>query len=117
MIKTLRAHPKTVEEVLQRYPRLTGHLISHSLGYFTPRSAANAILMHIEGRPFCCEWYCTIAGGYNDQKVIEAGRQSLDWAFRNRKYHTGFMAWYSEAKRLVDSVKNGHPDPMLASWF
>jgi hypothetical protein len=117
MLQTIRAKPKSVEEVIVRYPRLTAHLIAESLGYFTPRSAANAILRHIQGHSFCCEWYVHCAQSYDEQKVIEVGIKAIRLSFRNRKYHTGYMASYTQAKAITDSVKKGGPDPVLASWF
>jgi hypothetical protein len=96
---------------------LVGHLIAESLGYFTPRSAANAIFMHIKGQSFCCEWYVHMAQSYDDQKLLDVGRKALRCAFRNRRYHTGYMASYAKAKAITDSVKRGGPDPMFASWF
>lgn len=41
----------TQDEVLRRWPRVVGHLIAESLGYFTPRAAANAIIMFKLGKP------------------------------------------------------------------
>jgi hypothetical protein len=117
MLKTQRTKPTTVEEVLERYPRLTGHLICESLGYFTPRSAANAILMHIQEKPFACEWYVTMARGYNDKMLILIGNGTLERTYQNRKYHTGYMANYLQAKALVMQVRKGGPDPVFASWF
>lgn len=46
----------TQEEVLRRYPRLVAHLICESLGYLTPKSAANWILADKSHNPFWCEW-------------------------------------------------------------
>jgi hypothetical protein len=117
MLKTIRAKPKDVEEVLQRYPRLTGHLISESLGYFTPRSAANAILRHIQKLPFCCEWYSHCAQSYDDTKLLKVGRDQLNNAFRRRMFHVGYMAWYDQARKLVDQARSGGKDPVFASWF
>jgi len=113
----VRSKPACAEEVLNRYPRLVGHLIAESLGYFTPRSAANAIFMHIKGHPFCCEWYVHCAQGYDDAKLLDVGKKALMLAFRNRRYHTGYMASYRHAKAITDSVKSGGPDPVFASWF
>lgn len=31
-------------KIMKKYPRIVAHLITESLGYFTPKSAANAII-------------------------------------------------------------------------
>jgi len=109
--------PKSSTEVMQRYPLLTAHLISESLGYFTPGAAANAIKAHIEKRPCYCEWYTHMAGGYNDAKVLQVGTDTLNRTFKNRHHHHGYMAEYDYAKKLVVDVRNGGEGPVFASWF
>ena len=117
MLKTQRLKPTTIDEVLERYPRLTGHLICESLGYFTPRSAANAILAHVQEKACFCEWYAHLAHGYNEKLLIKIGRNELERTFRNRHHHTGYMANYLQAKALVKIVRQGGEDPKFASWF
>lgn len=107
----------TTEEVLHRWPRLVSQLICESLGYFTPRAAANAILEYKRGHAFYCEWYVHMAGGYNREKVLEVGREVIKQAIRTRKYHRGYMADYPTARALVEQVRRGGPDPLFASWF
>ena len=108
--------PKTPLEVLNRYPILVGHLICASLGYFTPRSACNAVLAYLEGRVNYCEWYSHMARG-DDVKQLDVGRDTLDCAFRFRRSHSGMMAEYGQAKALVDHVRQGGEGPTFASWF
>lgn len=108
------------EEVLARWPRVTAHLICHSLGYFSPRSAANAILATIHDMPFWCEWYshqvaCREKYG-GDADIISVGRDSLDYAIQNRHRHTGYMNHYAAGLRAVASELYGC-GPELASWF
>jgi hypothetical protein len=114
----------TIDDVIHRYPRLTAHLICKSLGYFCPRSAANAIAHYINGAPFFCEWYCDWAGKMPNRsayeaRILEVGRTAIEQAFRNRSHHTGYMAEYSQALRLVMAEREaaGCTSGMLASWF
>jgi len=118
----LRARPQTRDEVMQRYPRLVGHLICCSLGYFTPASAANAIHHYIAHLPYFCEWYTHMGGMYkgewpSEAKLLEVGRATLERAFSGRHHHYGYMAHYPQAKALVEHVRAGGRGPELASWF
>ncbi len=114
--KIVRIIPDTTEAVLQRYPRLTSHLICTSLGYFTPESAARAILCYKQGKPFFCEWYIHM-GGYADKGVMEANAKEIGMAFRFRHGHKGYMAEYRQARQLVEHVRSGGKGPIFASWF
>lgn len=105
-----------LEEIVARYPRLVAHLICESLGYFTPRAAANALLHLKRGRPFFCEWYTHLAGGFDEARVLEVGRQVLEVAIRGRHRHHGYMADYDQARRVVAAELGGH-GPIFASWF
>ena len=115
-VTLMRSKPRTQEDVLQRYPRLTAHLICSSLGYFTPRSAANAILQYTKNEPCYCEWYYdwSIKGKLD---LREVGRKSLEIAFMHRHYHKGPMAEYQQAIALVENARSGGKDPLFASWF
>lgn len=77
MPKRSRLFPGGQEEVLQRFPRLVAHLICESLGYFTPLSAANALLHYRENQPFWCEWYIHIAGLRSANGGRRAGKADL----------------------------------------
>lgn len=116
LTKTKIPAPESIEEVLDRYPRLTSHLICASLGYFTPRSAANAILQHIHGKECYCEWYYDWATKGNIS-ALEVGRKALTMAIRFRHHHKGYMAEYQQARALVESSRSGKGEPMFASWF
>ena len=109
-----RQRPNTIREVLERYPSLTAHLICESLGYLTPTAAANAILNHIRGSAFYCEWYCHQAGG--GRTLLQVGRDNLDNAFRRRKHHRGPMAHYPRARALVEAEIRGALPPGFSSW-
>ena len=112
-----RPRPDTIKEVLDRYPCLVGHMICESLGYFTPESAANALLFYIRGEPFSCEWYTHMARGWDEKKLLEVGRQVVERAYRGRHHHYGYMAHYPQAKALVEHVRAGGQGPVFASWF
>jgi hypothetical protein len=118
----------TIDGIIRRYPRLTAHLICKSLGYFCPRSAANAIAHHINGEPYFCEWYCDWAAKWKRNEhletdvrelLIEVGRRALEYAARQRHHHKGYMAEYSQAMQLVLAEREaaGCTSGMLASWF
>ncbi len=49
MLKLAAKEHLTRDDTMQRYPRLVGHMICESLGYFTPESAANALASYIKG--------------------------------------------------------------------
>ena len=117
MLRTQTPKVKSIEEVLERYPRLTAHLICESLGYFDPRSAANAILKHSMGQTFACEWYCHCAQSYAEQALLITGRNQLRSAFTRRHNHTGYMAWYGAASKLVQDARAGGMVNALASWM
>ena len=112
----------TQKEVLRRYPRLVAHMISESLGYFTPESAANALEAYRQGESFSCEWYTHMGGMYkgewpSDKTLLEVGRRVVERSFKNRHHHRGYMARYPQAQALVDHVLQGGKGPVFASWF
>jgi hypothetical protein len=111
----VRARPRTAEGVLRRWPRIVGHLICASLGYFTPRAAAAALLAHRNGEPFYCEWFDSLFG-MDRQALIAGGAQVLKAAVADRHKHRGYMADYGTARRLVAAELEGR-GPTLASWF
>jgi hypothetical protein len=109
---------------MRKYKCLTGHLISESLGYFTPRSALKAILAHRDGVPFACEWYshmasCQGKGLFDHETLIGINRATIERACRRRGDHAGYMAEYQQAKALVNReiADEGSTSGMLASWF
>jgi len=117
----------TIEAVLRCHRRIVAHLVAESLGYFTPRGAANAILHYLRRKPFACEWYSWIGfkkfGRWpDDEELIEIGASVLNRAIRNRAYHRGYMASYARARALVEAelkaAEEGRgPVCVLASWF
>ena len=94
---------------MRRYPRVTGHIIAESLGYAPPSRAAQIGLDGLYGRENWCEW---IYSCYDRD-----ARRALQNSIRNRHYHSGFMAEYKLAKKLVDRANRTGEEPELASWF
>ena len=111
-----RAKPQSTDDVLSQYPLLTAHLICESLGYLSPTASAFAILHHIQGKPFYCEWYID-AAGFNDQKVLDFGKRTIESAFRRRHKHRGYMADFHQANELVQAaIRRTQPECRFQSW-
>ena len=89
---TTRERAQSSQEVMERYPILVSHLICESLGYFTPKAAANAIVTHIRGQDFYCEWYADMAN--RGKNIQDVARDTLMRAFQSRRFHKGYMAEY-----------------------
>ncbi len=96
-------------DYMKRYPRITAHIICHSLGYATPSCAGRILKDAKEGRENWCEW---IASCYNCDP-----RKALERAIKTRHTHHGFMADYRAAKAIVDRAISTGDEPLFASWF
>ena len=108
--------------IMKRYPRLTSHLICESLGYFTPKAAANAIWHYKNNRAFFCEWYshqasCMGKGLFDEEAVREVGREVISRSFKFRHSHKGYMSDYRHARHLVNRAIEDDVHPDFASWF
>ena len=99
----------TAKDILRRYPRLAAHIICESLGYAEPTLAAFIIRDAKEGKKTYCEWASACFN--NDPKAI------IRKSFANRHWHTGFMADYGCARKLVDIAGSAGREPIFASWF
>lgn len=99
----------STREIMERYPRITAHIISESLGYATPSCAARILKDAREGNENYCEW---IYSCYNKDPL-----KAVQNAIRNRHYHMGFMANYKYAKALVENAIETGKEPLFASWF
>jgi hypothetical protein len=111
---------KMQEFILNRWPRIVSHLICESLGYFTPKSAVNAIIAYKTNTPFFCEWYMHMAGfrkGELQDTLLKINKDVIKDAILRRKNHRGYMADYNYARKLVEEVRKGQPGPVFASWF
>ena len=104
----------TQDEVLTRFPILTAHLICESLGYFSPKAAANAILAHAQGLGFACEWYVHMVG-YGNARLVELGQQTIGKAYANRRYNHGYMRSYESARALIARELQG-TEQKFGSW-
>jgi hypothetical protein len=51
-----KAREYTLGQIMERYPRITAHIICESLGYATPSCAARILKDAKEGRENWCEW-------------------------------------------------------------
>lgn len=112
------------DECIRRWPRLVAHMICESLGYFSPRAAANAVAAYKNGEPYACEWYshmcsCKGRGFFDEPTLLQIGRDVVRYAFEGRHGHHGYMAEYQRAIQLVRAEqKQRHcTSDMLASWF
>lgn len=144
LLNRIAPETMTQQEVARRWPRVLASLIVESGGYFTPGSAANALLSYRLGRPFGCEYYCMLAGferdgwpfdhAVYDRKLREAGRTQLRRATSCDVHcvRTGHCQGRHKASgsrsigrpgsrelalRLVQEYASGTRDAMLASWF
>lgn len=83
----------TPEEAMRRWPRLCAHMICESLGYFTPRSAALALLHMKRRSPYFCEWYSHMAQFRNERRDLfdEASVLALLAAARGERLHAYFL--------------------------
>ena len=111
---TKRERAQSSQEVMERYPILVAHLICASLGYFTPKAAANAIVTHIRGQDFYCEWYADMANG--GKNIQDVARDTLMRAFQRRRFHKGYMAEYQTARLMVEAERQGEADFKFMSW-
>ncbi len=94
---------------MERYPRITAHIISESLGYATPTRAAIIGFHGMRNEPNNCEWV--------DACYQSNARKVLENSIRSRHFHKGYMAEYKLAKAIVDHAINTREEPILASWF
>jgi hypothetical protein len=101
--------PETPDEFIGRYPRITAHIIAESLGYATPLTAARIGLDGLRGRQNYCEWIHSCYGG--------DASAALDRSIKGRHHHSGYMAEYKLARKLVDEYLETGRQPLLASWF
>ncbi len=96
------------DDAILRWPRIISHIICHSLGYATPRMAASVLLAARRGQQHHCEWIASCYGGDPMPAVMAA--------IRDRHHHRGYMADYSQARRITAQAAAG-AHPLLASWM
>ncbi len=105
----MRGRPTCAREFMERWPRVTAHIISESLGYATPSTAAIIGLDGMYGRENYCEWIYSCYG--------RDAREALRRSIQHRQGHKGYMAEYKLAKKLVDIAIEKGREPIFASWF
>jgi hypothetical protein len=99
----------SIDDYLQHYPRLCATVIAYSLGYATPRCAANILKDAHERRQNFCEWIYECYGA-DPLPAVRA-------AIRSRHSLKGFMADYPVALALVRRANQDGNHPLFASWF
>ena len=111
----------TSQQIMKKYPRLCAHMVAESLGYFTPTSAARAVLHYKQNEPYFCEWYSHMArnmgGMFDPESVKTVGRRTIKNAYSLRHSHKGYMSSYLQAKALIDQAIATGKEPTFASWF
>lgn len=95
--------------VARRWPRIVAHMICESLGYCTPGTAARIVIDGKKNETNWCEWVWSCYGG--------SARKVLKQAIAARRGHSGYMADYQAALRLVREFAAHGNEPLLASWF
>lgn len=127
MTSTINRKVRSQQEVIQHLPCLTAHLIAESLGYFTPETAAKAIVCYTRGEGFYCEWFYDWAERRLDsgntecdglrETVKEVGELVLRNAIRRRSQHGGPVAEFRQALALVRHLRQGDQGPVFAASF
>jgi len=56
VMMTKKIKELSLQETMERYPRITAHIIAESLGYATPSCAARILKDAREGKKNYCEW-------------------------------------------------------------
>jgi hypothetical protein len=100
---------ESAHDYMKAYPRLTGHLICHSLGYALPTVAADIIRAAHTRQKHFCEW---IDACYRNDPL-----PAVRGAIRGRHGHHGYMADYGQARALVQRAVSTGEEPAFASWF
>ena len=98
-------------QLIRRYPNLIAHIICRSLGYATPRVAANILWNAIHDKPEWCEW---VDACYNHD-----ARKPILEAIEGRHRHRGYMAHFPQARAIVQREIEDRQPPFfgLGSWF
>jgi hypothetical protein len=104
-----RKKPESLQEYIQRYPRVASHVICESLGYATPTRAAS-ILADAHNR---CENWCEWIAACYKCDPLPAVRNAI----RSRHSHHGYMADYGQALAIVRHAIQTGDEPLFASWF
>ena len=106
--------PISPQQALVRYPNVIAHLICHSLGYFTPLAAAQAVADYRNDEENWSEWYIHMASA--DRSFLQVGRETIQQAIRSRRHHQGFMAHYPAARAAVQAEIDRTLSITLMTW-
>ena len=102
------ARSLSAAQFLRRYPRLVGHIIAASLGYYTPSGAASLLADLRRGREHESPWIDLCFEGDSEEAVRSA--------FERRHSHKYPMSSYERARDLVqDAIRTGE-EPVVESW-
>jgi hypothetical protein len=104
------------EDTIRRLPRIVGHLIAESLGYFTPEGAANALLHFKLSQEFWFEWFIHMAG-VGRKLMLQVAADTIRRTIRQRRFHRGYMSSYELALKIVRRRIATGRGPVFASWF
>jgi len=100
---------ESIDDYLQRCPRLCAAIIAYSTGYATPRCAANILKDAHERQRNYSEW------------IYECYRAdplpAVQGAVRSRHHLNGYMADYQTALAIVRRANEKGEEPVFASWF
>ena len=115
---------------MARWPRVAACLIASSLGYFPPLGAAGCLLQFKRNEPNYCEWFYDYACKWRsreqaqrdkpfDETIKEVALRTIRKAISDRRYHSGMMASYPQARAIVFRKinKDVEPNEGFASWF
>ena len=100
---------KTPDDYLRQYPKICAHIIAESLGYAMPTVAARILKDAKEGNENWCEWI--------DACYQRDPKPAVERAIKNRHTHSGYMASYDLALKIVQRQLDTGESPQLASWF
>jgi hypothetical protein len=107
--RNLAPAPQSIDDYLRRYPRVCAAVIAYSLGYATPRCAANILKDAHDRNKNYCEW------------IYECYRAdplpAVQGAIHARRHLRGYMSDYRTALALVRRANDGGEQPVFASWF
>ena len=90
--------------IMKKYRHILAAMINQSDGYFTPKTAAQALTAYKKKVPFSCGKYLYMAGLYRtktllditDEELIEINHRVISLAFHGRKYHQEKIKLYLE---------------------
>ena len=89
---------------LQVYPRTAAHLIAHSLGYLSPRSAGWMIAQYLQGNGYYCEWIDHIVGTGYKHRLLKEGKLEIE-NFREPLPEGLLMKTEDYRQRMIETTR------------